>query len=74
MRLQENSTQDKSLRLQSFQYTQVEDIPGGQMVETSPFKRRGVNSIQDHKANIPHASWPKKKKKKRGEAKTEVIL
>ena len=34
------------------------------MVETSPFNRRGVSSIHDQKANIPHASWPKKKKQK----------
>ena len=40
------------------------------MVETSPFNRRGVNSIQDQKANIPHASWPKKKK---GKNRSDIV-
>ena len=33
------------------------------MVKTSPFKAGDVGLIPDQEAKIPHASWPKKKKR-----------
>ena len=44
------------------------DDPGGPLAKASPSDARGVDSIPDQGAEIPHASWSKKpniKKKKK---------
>ena len=46
------------------------DFPGGPVVKTAP-SAGGVVSIPGGGAEIPHALWPKKKKKKN---ETEAIL
>ena len=40
------------------------DFPGGPVVKTSPSNAGGAGSIPGQGAKIPHASQPKKKKKK----------
>ena len=45
------------------------DFPGGPVVKTSPSNAGGVGSIPGRGAKIPHASRPKKPKRK-----TEAIL
>ena len=43
------------------------DLPGGPVVNTSPFNVGGVGLIPGHGTKIPQASWPKKQE-------TEAIL
>ena len=41
-----------------------EDFPGDPIVKTSSSKVEAAGSISGQGAKIPHASWPKEKKKK----------
>ena len=44
--------------------------PGGPVVKTLPYNAGGMGLIPGQEAKIPHAPWPKKKKK----SKMEIIL
>ena len=43
--------------------SQAWDFPGSPVVKTSPSNAGGAGSIPGQEAKIPHASWPKEKKK-----------
>ena len=50
--------------LKSFNQEPPRDVPGGQVVKTSPSNAGGVGSIPSQGAEIPHSFQPKRKETK----------
>ena len=50
------------------------ELPGGPEVKTSPSSAEGAGSVPGQGAKIPHASWPKKKNKKKNKAWNRSII